>query len=54
MTTTLHPLDQVSEIISQQARLHGYDQADLLCTDMERFWEGVVMAAMRFKEGKTK
>ena len=54
MTTKKHPLDQVNEIINQQARLHDDDPANLICTDMERFWEGVVMTVMGMKEGQVK
>lgn len=30
------------EIRSQQEKYHRFDEFDLCCTDMERFWEGLV------------
>lgn len=32
----------VLEIIRQQSQAHGWDITELMCTDMERFWERVV------------
>lgn len=35
-------LDIINEICRQQEKYHGFDEYELICTDMERFWEGVI------------
>lgn len=35
-------LDIISEIRSQQEKYHGFDEYELCCSDMERFWERLV------------
>lgn len=35
-------LDIVNEIRSQQEKYHGFDEYELCCSDMERFWEKLV------------
>lgn len=35
-------LDILNDILRQQEQVHGFDEYELCCTDMERFWEKVV------------
>lgn len=35
-------LDIVGDIREQQEKLHGFEELELCCTDMERFWDSVV------------
>lgn len=40
----MFPPDIVNEIREQQEKIHSMEQYDLCCTDMERFWEKVVLS----------
>ena len=39
----MFPPDIVNEIQGATRKIHGMEQYDLCCTDMERFWEKVVL-----------
>lgn len=38
----ISPLRILDEILRQQERTHGFDEYELCCTDIERFWERVI------------
>lgn len=40
-------LDIVRDIREQQEKAHGFDECELCCTDMERFWERLVMELVK-------
>ena len=44
-------LDIVNEIRSQQEKYHGFDEYELCCSDMERFWESVVKMLKIYLKG---
>lgn len=43
----------VLDILKMQAETHSMDYLDLVCSDMERFWEGVVMGVQQLERGAT-
>lgn len=45
-------LDIINEIVRQQEKYHGFDEYELCCTDMERFWEGVVRNLKKHLRGE--
>jgi len=44
-------LDIVREIREQQERLHGFEECELVSTDMERFWEKLVEVLKKREKG---
>ena len=43
-------LDVLNELLRQQERLHGWDEYELCCSDMERFLERMLMQVKKYKK----
>ena len=43
-------LDIINDIREQQERYHKFEKNDLVCTDMERFWENIVKETKKYLE----
>ena len=43
-------LDIINDIREQQEQYHKFEKNDLVCTDMERFWENIVKETKKYLE----